>query len=108
MDFLTNKKATTKDSSVSKYLEIDNESSTTKTFSINLSPVMKKLRNEVPLIHPISSFSPSYLKVTPVMMNNTSTMEEKMIEMEQKEVKTLLNMNIPLQWPCYLSNNCKT
>ena len=46
LDFLANKKATAKDSFVSKDLEIDNESSTTKTFSINSSPVMRNLRNE--------------------------------------------------------------
>ena len=45
---------------------------------------MRNLRNEVPLIHPVSPISPSYLEVMPVMMTNTSTMEEKMIEMEQK------------------------
>ena len=84
LEFLANKKATSKDSSVSKDLEINNESSTTKTFSINSSPVMRNLRNEVPLIHPVSSFSPSYLEVMPIMMTNTSTMEEKVIEMEQK------------------------
>ena len=82
MDFLANRKATTKDSSVSKDLEINNESSTTKTFSINSSPVMRNLRNKVPLTYPVPSFSPSYLKVMPVMMTNTSTMEEKMVEME--------------------------
>ena len=46
LDFLTNRKATAKDSSVSKDLEINNESSTTKTFSINSSPVMRNLRNK--------------------------------------------------------------
>ena len=84
LEFLVNKKATSKDWSVSKDLEINNESSTTKTFSINSSPMMRNLRNEVPLIHPVSSFSPSYLEIMPVMMTNTSTMEEKMIEMEKK------------------------
>ena len=84
LNFLAKKKVATKDSSFSKVLEIDNESSTTKTFSINSSPMMRNLRNEVPLIHPISSFSPSYLEVMPVMITNTSTMEEKMMEIEQK------------------------
>ena len=84
LDFLANRKATTKDSSTSKDLEISNESSPTKTFSINSSPMMRNLRNEVPLTHPISSFSPSYIEVMPVMMTNTSTMEEKMAEMEQR------------------------
>ena len=82
LDFLANRKAITKDSSVSKDLEINNESSPTKTFSINSSPVMRNLRNEVPLTYPVSSFSRSYPKVMPVMMTNTSTMEEKMAEME--------------------------
>ena len=84
LDFLANKKVVTKDSSISKDLEIDNESSTTNTFSVNSSPVMRNLRNEVPLIYFVSPFSPSYLEVMLVMMTNTSTMEEKMIEMEQK------------------------
>ena len=84
LDSLANRKATTKDSSTSKDLEISNESSPTKTFSINSSPVMRNLRNEVPLTHPVSSFSPSYMEVMPVMMTNTSTMEEKMAEMEQR------------------------
>ena len=84
LDFLANRKATTKDSSTSKDLEINNESSPTKTFSINSSPVMRNLRNEVPLTNPVSSFSPSYIEVMPVMMTNTSTMEEKMVEMEQR------------------------
>ena len=46
LDFLANRKATTKDLSTSKDLEISNESSLTKTFSINSSPVMRNLRNE--------------------------------------------------------------
>ena len=82
LDSLANRKATAKDSSTSKDLEISNESSPTETFSINSSPVMRNLRNEVPLTHPVSSFSPSYIEVMPVMMTNTSTMEEKMVEME--------------------------
>ena len=86
LDFLANRKATTKDSYILKDLEISNESSPTKTFSINSSPVMRNLRNEVPLTHPVSSFSPSYLEVMLVMMTNTSTMEEKMAEMEQKVI----------------------
>ena len=56
LDFLANRKATTKDSSTSKDLEINNESSPTKTFSINSSPMMRSLRNKVPLTHPVSSF----------------------------------------------------
>ena len=44
---------------------------------------MRNLRNKVPLTHPVSSFSPSYIEVMPVMMTNTSTMEEKMVEIEQ-------------------------
>ena len=55
-----------------------------RPFSINSSPVMRNLRNEVPLTHPVSSFSPSYIEVMLVMMTNTSTMEEKMAEMEQR------------------------
>ena len=55
-----------------------------KTFSINSSPVMRNLRNEVPLTHPVSSFSPSYIEIMPVMMTNTSNMEEKMAKMEQR------------------------
>ena len=86
LDFLANRKATTKDSSVSKDLEIDNESSPTKNFSINSSLVIRNLRNEVPLTYLISSFSPSYLEVMPVMMTNTSTMEEKIAEMEQRVI----------------------
>ena len=65
-------------------MEISNESSPTKTFSINSSLVMRNLRNEVPLTHLVSSFSPSHIEVMPVMMTNTSTMEEKMAEMEQR------------------------
>ena len=83
LDSFANRKATTKDSSALKYLEINNESSSTKTFSINSSPVMRNLRNGVPLTHPVSSFSPSYIDVMPIMMTNTSTMEEKMAKMEQ-------------------------
>ena len=84
LDSLANRKATTKNSSTSKDLEISNESSPTKTFSINSSPMMRNLRNEVPLTHLVSSFSPSHIEVMPVMMTNTSTMEEKMAEMEQR------------------------
>nr|POE62722.1 hypothetical protein CFP56_26482 [Quercus suber] len=80
LDFLAKRKATNKDSSVSKDLENSNESSQTRTFSINSSPVMRNLRNKVPF----SSFSPSSLEVMPVMMTNTSTMEEKTAEMEQR------------------------
>ena len=86
LDFLANRKVTAKDSSVSKDLEIDNESYTTKTFSINSSLMLRNLRNEVPLTHLASSFSSSYLEVMPVMMTNTSTMEEKMAEMEQRVI----------------------
>ena len=46
--------------------------------------MMRNLRNEVPLTHPVSSFSPSYIEVMPVVMTNTSTMEENMVEMEQR------------------------
>ena len=81
-----NREATTKDSIVSKDLEIDNESSTAKTFSNNSSHVMKSLRNEVHLTRPVSSFHPLYLEVMPVMMTNTSTMEEKMAKMEQRVI----------------------
>ena len=62
LNSLANRKATTKDSSTSKDLEISNESSPIKTFSINSSPVMRNLRNQVPLTHPVSSFSPSYIE----------------------------------------------
>uniref|UniRef100_A0A7N2N597 RNA-directed DNA polymerase n=1 Tax=Quercus lobata TaxID=97700 RepID=A0A7N2N597_QUELO len=86
LDFLANRKATTKDLPASKDLETSNESSPTKTFSINSSPVMRNLRSEVPLTHPVSSFSPSSIEVMPVMMTNTSTMEEKMAEMEQRVI----------------------
>ena len=86
LDFLANREATTKDSSASKDWQTSNESSPTKTFSINSSPVMRNLRSEVPLIHPVSSFSPSSIEVMPVMMTNTSTMEEKMAEMEQRVI----------------------
>ena len=79
-DFLANRKATTKDSSASKDLEISNESSPTKTSSINSSPVMRNLRSEVPLTHPVSSFSPSSIEIMLVMMTNNSTMEEKMAD----------------------------
>ena len=73
LDSLANRKATTKDSSTSKDLEVSHESSPTKTFSINSSPVMRNLRNEVPLIHPVSPISPSYLEVMPVMTNKKSS-----------------------------------
>ena len=76
LEFIANRKATAKDSSVSKDLKIDNESSLTKTFSINSSPVIRNLRNEVLLTHLVSSFSPSYLEV----------MEKKMAEMEQRVI----------------------
>ncbi|KAK9988735.1 hypothetical protein SO802_028974 [Lithocarpus litseifolius] len=46
--------------------------------------MMRILRNEVPLTHLVSTFSPSYLEVIPVMMTSTSTMEEKMAKMEQR------------------------
>ena len=86
LEFFANRKAIAKDSSVSKDLEISNESSLTKTFSINSSPVMRNLRSEVHLTYPVSSFSPSYIEVMLVMMTNTSTMEEKMAEMEQRVI----------------------
>ena len=47
---------------------------------------MRNIRNEVPFTHHVSSFSPSYLEVMPVMMTNTSTMEERMAEMEQRVI----------------------
>ena len=82
LDSLANRKATTKDSSTSKDLEISNESFPTKTFSINSSPVMRNLRNEVPLTHPVSSFSPSYIEVTLL----TKALEEKDVK-----IATLMN-----------------
>ena len=60
---------------------------------------MRNLRNEVPLTHPVSSFSPSYLEVMLVMMTNTSTMEEKMAKMEQKVIlftKALKEKNVKI------------
>ena len=48
--------------------------------------MMRNLRNEEPLTHPISSFSPLYLEVMLVMITNTSTMEEKLAEMEQRVI----------------------
>ena len=83
-----------------KDLEIDNESSPTKTFSINSSLLMRNVRNEVPFTHHVSSFSPSYLEVMPVMMTNTSTMEERMAEMEQRVIlltKELEDKDVKLQ-----------
>ena len=44
LDSLANRKATAKDSPISKDLEINNESSLTKTFSINFSPRDEKLK----------------------------------------------------------------
>ena len=82
MDSLENRKATTKDSSTSKDLEISNESSPTKTFSINSSLVIRNLRNKVPLTHPVSSFSPSYIEVTLL----TKALEEKDVK-----IATLMN-----------------
>ena len=82
LDSLENRKATTKDSSTSKDLEISNESSLTKTFSINSSLVIRNLRNEVPLTHPVSSFSLSYIEVTLL----TKALEEKDVK-----IATLMN-----------------
>ena len=73
LDSFAKRKATIKESSTSKDLEISNESSPTKTFSINSSPMMRNLRNEVPLTHLVSSFSSSYLEVMPVMTNKKSS-----------------------------------
>ena len=47
---------------------------------------MRNLRNKIPLTHPVSSFSLSYLEVMLAMMTNTSIVEEKMVEMEQRVI----------------------
>ena len=87
LDFLANRKATVKDSFVSKYLEINNESSPTKTFFINFSPVMRNLRNEVLLTHHVSSFSPSYLEVMPVKWNKGSSFSQKHLKIRMSKLQ---------------------
>ena len=61
-------------------------SSFTKSWSHNFSPTKGNPKDEISHAHFKSLSSPSSWEVVSVMMTNTSTMEEKIAEMEQRVV----------------------
>ena len=61
-------------------------SSVTRSWSQDFSPINGNPKDEISCAHFKSLSSPSSWEVVSVMMTNTSTMEEKMAEIEQKVV----------------------
>ena len=61
-------------------------SSFTRIWSHDLSPIKGNPKDEISHAHFKSLSSPSSWEIVSVMMTNTSTMEEKMAEMEQRVV----------------------
>ena len=77
-----------KDISTLEHLKYDGKSlsSFIRSWSHNFSPFKGNPKDEISCAHFKSLSSPSSWEVVLVMMTNTSTMEEKMAEMEQRVV----------------------
>ncbi|XP_065637206.1 uncharacterized protein LOC112040241 [Quercus suber] len=88
LDPLTRNKVINKDISTLEHLKYGGKSpsSFTRSWSHDLSPIKGNPKNEISCAHFNSLPSPSSWEVVSVMMTNTSTMEEKMVEMEQRVV----------------------
>ena len=81
---LTRNKVINKGISTLEHLKHGGKSSSsfTRSWSHNFSPIKGNPKNVIPCAHIKSLSSPSSWEVVSVMMTNTSTMEEKMAEME--------------------------
>lgn len=88
LDPLTRNKVINKDISTLEHLKYGGKSpsSFTKSWLHNFSPIKGNQKDEISRAHSNLVSSPSSWEVVPVMMTNTSTMEEKMAEMEQRVV----------------------
>ena len=88
LDPLTRNKVINKDISTLEHLKYGGKSpsSVTRSWSQDFSPINGNPKDEISCAHFKSLSSPSSWEVVSVMMTNTSTMEEKMAEIEQKVV----------------------
>ena len=88
LDPLTRNKFINKNISTFEYLKYGGKSpsSFTRNLSHDFSPIKGNPKDEILRAHCKSLSSPSSLEVVSVMMTNTSTMEEKIAEMEQRAV----------------------
>ena len=88
LDPLTRNKVINKDISTLEHLKYGGKSpsSYTRSWSHDLFPIKGNLKDEISHAHFKSLSSPSSWEVVSIMMTNTSTMEEKMAEMEQRVV----------------------
>ena len=88
LDPLTRNKVINKDISTLEHLKYGGKSppSFTRSCSHDFSPNKGNPKNEISRAHFNSLPSPSSWEVVSVMMTNTTTMEEKMVEMEQRVV----------------------
>ena len=89
LDPLTRNKVINKDVSTLEHLKYGGKSpsSFTRSWSHDFSPIKGNPKDEIPRAHIKILSSPSSWEVVSVMMTNTSTMEEKMAEMEQRVVR---------------------
>lgn len=88
LDPLTRNKVINKDVSTLEHLKYGGKSpsSYTRSWLHDFSPTKRNPKDEISRAHIKSLSSPSSWEVVSVMMTNTSTMEEKMVEMEQRVV----------------------
>ena len=88
LDPFTRNKVINKDISTLKHLKYGGKSlsSFTRSWSHGFSPIKGNPKDEISCAQFKSLSSPSSWEVVSVMMTNTSTMEEKMVEMEQRVV----------------------
>ena len=84
LDPLTRNKVINKDISTLEYLKYGGKSpfSYIRSWLHDFSPIKGNPKDEIPRAHIKTLSSPSSWEVVLVMMTNTSTMEEKMAEME--------------------------
>ena len=88
LDPLTRNKVINKDISTLEHLKYGGKSlsSFTRSWSHDFSPIKGNPKDEISHAHFKSLSSPSSWEVVSIMMTNTSIMEEKMAEMEQRIV----------------------
>ena len=88
LDSLTRNKVINKDISTLEHLKYGGKSPSSfiRSWSHDLSPIKGNPKDEISRAHFKSLSSPSSWEVVSIMMTNTSTMEEKMAEMEQRVV----------------------
>ena len=88
LDPLTRNKVINKDISTLEHLKYGGRSpsSFTRSWSPDFSPIKGNPKDKISRAHSKSLSSPSSWEVVSVMMTSTSTIEEKMAEMEQRVV----------------------